>query len=150
MHLKNIYKLLDYPLSQEKCELHRKRFEESVRKWEKTKKEGCTNAFAAEFSGISRASYFRYKAKLLRLSKGIPLLTKRPKTLRKPLWGERINNSFSSSERKILPTGGLRFLLHAALTLAEIPRLWLLLSISGDKTVLPTFLKYYFNNDTYK
>ena len=56
---KNVYKLSNYALSQEKYETYRKKYEEPVKKWEKLKKQGCNDLIASEFSGISRATYFR-------------------------------------------------------------------------------------------
>lgn len=73
-------------MSQEKWEAHRKKYEEPVKKWEKLKKQGCSDQIASEFSGISRAIYFRYKAALSKLEKGIFPPSKRPKMLRKPQW----------------------------------------------------------------
>jgi len=102
---KNIYKLSNYTLSQEKYEFHRKRFEDPVRKWERAQKESCSDSFAAEFSGISRATYFRYKANLLKLSKGILPPSKRPKLLRKPQWGEK-EKQLVLSLRRENPTYG--------------------------------------------
>ena len=85
---KNIYKLNNYTLSQEKLEEHRKKYEGAVRKWEKGKQQRWPDSFVAEFSGISRATYFRYKRALRKLAKGILPPTKRPKVFRKPLWRE--------------------------------------------------------------
>jgi len=85
---KNIYTLSQYTLSQEKLESYRKRYEKSVKLWERAKLEGCEDDFCQEISKISRSTYFRYKKILKQLSKGILPPTKRPKTRRKPSWGE--------------------------------------------------------------
>lgn len=85
---KNIYKLSRYALSQEKLDEHRKRYETPVKKWEKLKSAGSSDKLAQEFAGLSRASYFRYKRRLKDLAKGIIPPTKKPKTRRKPQWGE--------------------------------------------------------------
>lgn len=85
---KNIYRLSRYTLSQQKLEHYRKRYESTVKKWEKLKKAGNHDKIAQEFSGISRATYFRNKARLQSLAKGSLPPTKKPKTSRKPLWGE--------------------------------------------------------------
>lgn len=85
---KNIYKLNNYALSQERCEVHRKKYEGVVRKWQKLKVEGVSDEACQYTTGISRATYFRYKGALGGLAKGILPPTKRPKTFRKPLWGE--------------------------------------------------------------
>jgi transposase InsO family protein len=85
---KNIYKLSSYALSQEKLEEHRKKYEKQVKHWEKLKSEGVSNQTCQEIIGISRATYYRYKARLLELEKGILPPSKKPKSLRRPLWGE--------------------------------------------------------------
>lgn len=85
---KNIYKLSSYALSQEKLEEHRKKYEKQVKTWEKLKTGGANTALCQEFSGISRSTYYRYKARLKDLSKGLFPLTQRPKSLQKPQWGE--------------------------------------------------------------
>ena len=73
----NIYKLNSYTLSQEKCEEYRKKYEKPFRKWQKLKLEGVSDG-AQYAAGISRATYFRYKRALGRLTKGILPPTKRP------------------------------------------------------------------------
>jgi transposase len=85
---KNIYKLADYALSQEKCEQHRKQYESFVWKWRKLKKSHLSDKVCQEIVGISRATYYRYERHLKKLTKGIPLPSRRPKTFRKALWGE--------------------------------------------------------------
>lgn len=85
---KNIYKLASYSLSQEKLEAHRKNYEKQVRDWEKLKSEQVCDKTCKEIVGISKATYYRYKARLIELNKGILPPSKKPKSLRKPLWGE--------------------------------------------------------------
>ena len=85
---KNVYRLSSYTLSQEKCDEHRKKYEKPVRDWEKLKCEGVSDASCQEILGVSRATFFRYKKKLMELSKRILPPSKRPHTLRKPEWGE--------------------------------------------------------------
>ncbi len=85
---KNIYKLSSYALSQEKLESHRKKYEKQVKTWEKLKFEGVSDQTCQEIIGISRSTYYRYKAHLSALEKGILPPSKRPKSLRKPQWGE--------------------------------------------------------------
>ena len=85
---KNIYKLSSYALSQEKLETHRKKYEKQVKQWKRLKTEGVSDKTCHEIVGISKATYYRYKARLAELSKGILPPSKRPKALRKPLWGE--------------------------------------------------------------
>lgn len=85
---KNIYKLSSYALSQEKLETHRKKYETQVKHWEKLKSEDVSNRTCQEIIGISRATYYRYKRRLRELAQGILPSSKRPKTFRKPQWGE--------------------------------------------------------------
>ncbi|MBL8024840.1 MAG: DDE-type integrase/transposase/recombinase [Fibrobacteres bacterium] len=85
---KNIYKLSSYTLSQEKLEIHRIKYEKHVRNWEKLKSEQVCDKTCKEIVGISRATYYRYKNHLAELEKGILPPSKKPKTIRKPHWGE--------------------------------------------------------------
>jgi transposase InsO family protein len=85
---KNIYRLSQYALSQEKADSYRKRYEVAVKKWKAAKSQGCDEVFCQDHSGISKATYYRYKKKLKQLSKGILPPSNRPKRLRRPLWGE--------------------------------------------------------------
>ena len=85
---KNIYKLSSYALSQEKLETHRKKYEKPVRLWKKLKSEGISDETCQEIVGISRAQYYRNKNRLEALEKGILPPLKKPKSLRKPEWGE--------------------------------------------------------------
>jgi transposase InsO family protein len=85
---KNIYKLASYSLSHQKLEAHRKKYEKPVKDWKKLKSEGVCDKTCMEIVGISKATYYRYKACLTDLNKGILPLSKRPKSLRKPNWGE--------------------------------------------------------------
>ncbi len=85
---KNIYKLSSYALSQEKLEAHRKKYEKQVKSWKKLKSEGVGDKTCQEIIGISKATYYRYKVRLIELNKGILPPSKKPKSLRKPNWGE--------------------------------------------------------------
>lgn len=76
---KNIYKLSSYALSQEKLEIHRKKYEKPVKAWRKLKVEGVSDQTCQEIIGISRATYYRYKEHLYELSKEILPPSKRPK-----------------------------------------------------------------------
>jgi hypothetical protein len=91
---KNVYKLSRYSLFQEKLEHYRQRYEKPVKDWAKLKREGNSDVIAQEFSGISRASYFRYKARLKDLAEGIHPPTRRPRTLRSPT-GEKLKSNWS-------------------------------------------------------
>jgi transposase InsO family protein len=85
---KNIYRLADYALSQEKCEQQRKQYESCVWKWRKLKSSGLSDQDCQAIVGISRPTYYRYEGYLKELAKGIPLPSRKPKTFRKALWGE--------------------------------------------------------------
>lgn len=85
---KNIYKFSSYALSQEKLEAHRKKYEKPVKHWEKLKSERVCDKTCKEIIGISKATYYRYKARLIELNKGILPPSKKPKSLRKSSWGE--------------------------------------------------------------
>lgn len=85
---KNIYKLSSYTLSQEKLESYRKKYAKPVKIWKKLKSEGVSDQICQEFSSISRSTYYRYKACLVDLAKGMLPPSKKPKSLRKPQWGE--------------------------------------------------------------
>lgn len=85
---KNIYKLSSYSLSQEKLETHRKKYERQVKLWNKLKSEGVCDKTCQGIIGISKATCYRYKAHLIALNKGIFPSSKKPKSLRKPSWGE--------------------------------------------------------------
>jgi putative transposase len=85
---KNIYKLSSYALSQEKLETHRKKYEKQVKHWNKLKSEGVCDRTCKEIIGISKATYYRYKVRLIELDKGILPPSKKPNSLRKPSWGE--------------------------------------------------------------
>jgi transposase InsO family protein len=87
-HHKNVYKLYAYARTQECLDAYRKGREDSVRQWETLKAEGVCDRVCKEFTGISRATYYRYKAVLKTLEKGRTPPSKKPKKLRKPKWGE--------------------------------------------------------------
>lgn len=85
---KNIYKLSSYALSQEKLEVHRKKYEKPVKLWEQLKSEGVSDKTCQTVCRISRATYYRYKAHLKNLSLGILPPSKKPLRVNKPCWGE--------------------------------------------------------------
>ena len=58
---KNIYKLYSYARTQECLDAYRSKHKELVRQWEMLKAEGVSDKKCAEFSGISRSTYYRYK-----------------------------------------------------------------------------------------
>jgi transposase InsO family protein len=77
---KTFYKLYAYTQRQEALDQHRKKYQEPVFQWEKLKSEGVCDATASEFSGISRATYYRYKQRLNALNQGVLPPSKTPKT----------------------------------------------------------------------
>ena len=85
---KNIYRLYRYIRTQECLEKYRNLYQISVDKWNEARSNGATQALAAKYAGISRATYFRRKKILKSLDKGITPPSKRPKSTRKPCWGE--------------------------------------------------------------
>ena len=79
----SVYKLHHYSRPQETLQRLENRYGIPVRKWEKLRQEGVSEATASEFTGISRATYYRYRKILQRLKRGIVPRSKRPKCLRK-------------------------------------------------------------------
>lgn len=59
-----------------------------VRKWQRLKVAGVSDAVCQDTLGISRATYYRYVQKLKAMSIGIPLPSKRPKNIRTTRWTE--------------------------------------------------------------
>ena len=84
----NIYKLYAWARTQECLDVYRRKHEDVVRQWQSLKAEGVCDKKCAQFVGISRATYYRYKKVLERLARGNTQPSKRPKRLNKPLWGE--------------------------------------------------------------
>ena len=74
--------------TQECLDAYRIKYETSVRHWQALRGEGVSEAKCAEFTGISRATYFRRKRILQALSEGIVPPSKAPKRRNKPRWGE--------------------------------------------------------------
>lgn len=85
---KNFYRLYSYARTQECLEAYRKKYQDIVTNWEKLKSEGVRDKICKEFVGVSRATYYRSKNKLADLAKGIIPLSKKPRKLNKPRWGE--------------------------------------------------------------
>ena len=85
---KNIYKLYRYSRTQGYLDQYRQKYQKSVDIWEKLDAKGVDLELKQEFSGISRATYYRYKKKLNDLNRGIAPPSKRPKSVNKPKWGE--------------------------------------------------------------
>ena len=85
---KNIYKLYRYARTQECLDAYRIKHEDKVRHWNALKAEGVCDEKCAEFTGISRATYYRYKRVLEQLKEGRTPPSKRPRRVNKPRWGE--------------------------------------------------------------
>lgn len=85
---KNIYKLYRWSRTAEEMDKYREKYENGVKKWEKLKKEKVSKEALQEFSGISRATYFRHKNALESLAIGIIPPSKKPKNVRKKQWTE--------------------------------------------------------------
>ena len=81
---KNIYRLYAYSRTQECLDVYRRQDEGKVHKWQKLKQEGVCDKTVQEFSGLSKASYYRARKRLKDLDKGIPPPCKRPRKINKP------------------------------------------------------------------
>lgn len=91
IHLhKNIYKLYSWARPQETLDIYRKLYEDSVKSWEKLKKEGVSDEVAAEFSAMSRATYFRRKRRLKELREGMIPPSKKPKRVRQSTFPDSV------------------------------------------------------------
>ena len=86
---KNLYHFYAWARSQECLDAYRKKIEEPVRMWESLRAEGVSNDKCAIFTGISRATFYRYRASLQALLRGEVPPSKAPKKRNKPRWGER-------------------------------------------------------------
>ena len=102
---KNVYKLYRYARTQECLDAYRIKHEDKVRRWNALKAEGVSDQKCAEFIGISRASYFRYKRVLRSLEQGRTPPSKRPRHLNKPHWGEA-EKQLVLALRRAIPTYG--------------------------------------------
>lgn len=85
---KNIYRLYAYARTQECLDAYRRKYETAVRQWEKLRKEGVRPKVIAEFTRMSRASYYRAKKILRDLARGVTPPSKKPKKINRPRWGE--------------------------------------------------------------
>ena len=61
---KNIYRLYAHSRTQECLDVYRRQDEGKVHKWQKLKQEGVCDKTAQEFSGLSKASYYRARKRL--------------------------------------------------------------------------------------
>jgi len=85
---KNIYKLYAYSRTQECLDAYRQKYQQQVQRWERLRSEGVSLKLTQEIAQISRATYYRHKQILHNLNKGIFPLSKKPRRLNKPKWGE--------------------------------------------------------------
>ena len=92
---KTIYRASSLALSwessdkqKERIKPYLERYERPVLQWQKLRSAGNSPKLCAEITGISQATYYRYKTHLDNLHKGILPPSKRPKVLRKPRWTE--------------------------------------------------------------
>jgi len=96
---KNIYRLANYSLRAENKDKYYRRYEEPVLKWNKLRSEGVSDKVAAEFCGISRATYFRYLRVLSGLRKNIYPPSKVPKHKRHSSFTESVQQLILSIRR---------------------------------------------------
>ena len=85
---KNVYKLYVWARTQDCLDAYRIKYEDTVWHWEALRAEGVCRAKCAEFVGISRSSYYRYKRVLTDLAPGIAPPSQAPKRRNKSQWGE--------------------------------------------------------------
>lgn len=85
---KSVYRLYAYARTQECLDAHRQRHAERVRLWQAHKAEGLSDQACQRLSGISRASYYRSKAALAALARGLTPPSKARKRQNKRRWGE--------------------------------------------------------------
>ena len=85
---RNLYRFYAWSKSQECLDAYRRKMEDSVQHWESLRAEGVSEAKCAEFVGISRATFYRHRARLEELKRGIVPPSKAPIKRNKPRWGE--------------------------------------------------------------
>lgn len=85
---KSVYRLYAYARTQECLDAHRQRHEERVRLWLAHQAEGLSDQACQRLSGVSRASYFRSKAALAALVRGVTPPSKARKRQNRRHWGE--------------------------------------------------------------
>ena len=85
---KNIYRFYAYARTQECLDAYRVQIEDSVRKWEELRADGVSVAKCAKHTGMSRATYYRRRARLEAINSGEPPPSKAPRRRNKPQWGE--------------------------------------------------------------
>ena len=94
------------PRGRQEClDEHRNILEASVHHWESLRAEGVSEAKCAEFVGISRATYYRRRARHKALARGVLPPSKAPRRRNKPHWGER-EKQLVLAVRRAHPTWG--------------------------------------------
>ena len=83
----------------------KKKYMRSVEAWQKLKSEGVCDKICQQFTGISRATYYRYRCALKEMSKGIFPPSKCRKKLNQRRWGER-EKQLVLEVRRANPTWG--------------------------------------------
>jgi len=144
---KNVYRLYAYSRTQECLEEYRKKYQVGVDKWEKLKYARVSDKLAHEMAGISRSTYYRHKAILQKLAKGITPPSKNPKHVNKPRWGESEKQSVLGI-RRANPTYGkekiaiiLRRDFGLAISESTVGRILKYLMIKGVITKSPSALR---------
>ncbi len=102
---RNIYKLYAYTRTQETLEALGRKHRERIEHWESLKAEELDDAACARLAGFSRASYYRSRAALQKLQRGIAPPSKARKRQNKPRWGEA-EKQLVLRLRRINPTYG--------------------------------------------
>jgi transposase InsO family protein len=85
---KNVYKLYAHARPQETLAAPGRKHRQRVERWESLKKEGLGDAACGRLAGFSRASYYRSRAALSKLQRGIAPPSRARKRQNKPRWGE--------------------------------------------------------------
>ncbi len=84
---KNLYKLNRYFSRHFSEEKSNNRCIEQVKQWQMLRNEGVAETICQQIVGISRASYYRYKKRMVFNQR--PKVSKRPKHVRKPEWAQK-------------------------------------------------------------
>jgi len=87
MH-KGIYTLYSYASKHLYVKARREKHQKTVKQWDRLKSTGMDSKYLPEYSGCSRATYYRAKKRLKEIESGKFPASKRPKHLNKPKWGE--------------------------------------------------------------
>ena len=86
---RNVYRFYAWSRSQDFWDAYCRGIEKSVHAWESLRAAGVSEFKCAVFTGISRSSYYRRRARLKDLAHGKVPPSKAPRKRNKPCWGER-------------------------------------------------------------